>query len=326
MTLLLSEKDVAALVNMPAVLDLTEGALRALSAGQVNQPVRAVSVIAPESAFMAAMPAYLHHPPALGTKLVTVFPHNKARGISTHLAVIALNDPHTGAVLALLDGRLITEMRTAAASAVATRAMANPAARVLALLGAGAQAESHLEAIALVRPLQQVYVWNRSAERAAHFAQKMAHLGIPITIAPNAQAAVAQADIIATVSAASEPILKAAWLKSGVHINAVGSARPNMRELDSATLQAAYLIVDKREAALQEAGDILIPMQENAITADAIRGELGEVVAGGVVARPSTEAITLFKSLGQAVEDVAVARWVYEEALRRGLGVVFDFQ
>lgn len=324
MTLLLSEKDVAGLVNMPAIIELTENALKLLSAGEVDQPVRGVVSVPSQSAFKAVMPAAM--PNGLGTKIVTVFPHSEP----SHLAIIALFDTMTGAPLAIMDGRLITEMRTAAASAVATRYMAREDAKVLAILGAGTQAESHLEALAQVRRLDRVIVWNRSAARAEQFKVKMAVHAFPfpieILVASSAEAAVKEADIIATVTAASEPILAREWLKAGVHINAVGACRPNMREIDTATMQAAHIIVDKREAALQEAGDLLIPIKAGDLSEKAIQGELGEVAAGAIKGRPEPNGITLFESLGQAVEDVAVGTWVYQQALEQGIGQHFNFQ
>jgi ornithine cyclodeaminase len=326
MTILLSEHDVKQLIDMPALIGIMETALKALSAGEVEQPVRGVVMIPPQQAFMAAMPAYLQNPPALGTKLVTVFPNNHAYNLPSHLAIIVYADPSTGEVLAIMDARLITEMRTAAVSAVSVKYMAREDAKVLAILGAGAQAESHFEAIAYVRQLEKVVIWNRTPARAEGFRAKFSGHGLPIEIAPTVQVAVKDADIIATVTGTTEPILQRDWLKAGVHICAVGSARPTMREIDTATMQAAHIIVDKREAALKEAGDILIPLNDEAITADAIRGELGEVVAGKAIGRPSPDAITLFESLGQAVEDVATAEWVYRQAAEKGMGVTFSFQ
>lgn len=326
MTLLLSEHDIAQLIDMPRLIEAMATALVALSGGQVDQPVRSVVQVKELSAFMGVMPAYQFNPPALGAKLVMVFPHNEQHQLPTHLAIIPLCDPQTGEVLAIMDGRLITEMRTAAVSAVATRHMARRDSRVLTIFGAGAQAESHLLAIQEVCQLDKVIIWNRSHARAAHLQGKMAYLGIPIEIELNAESATRQADVIVTATASATPILHRDWLKAGAHINAVGSARFNMRELDTATLQASHLIVDKREAALKEAGDILIPISEGALTESAIQGELGEVVAGSVVGRPTADGVTVFKSLGQAVEDVATAHWMYLAAKENGLGTEFKFQ
>jgi ornithine cyclodeaminase len=326
MTLLLSEHDIAQLLDMPRLIEVMAIALQILSSGQVDQPVRSVVQVKEQQAFMGLMPAYQFAPPALGAKLVMVFPHNEQHRLPTHLAIIPLCDPQTGQVLAIMDGRLITEMRTAAVSAVATRAMARSDSRILTIMGAGAQAESHLLALGPLFPWQQIILWNRSQARAVALLEKMAHLNLPLSIELEAESAVRQADVIATVSASAQPILKRDWLKDGVHINAVGSARPTMRELDSATIQSAHVIVDKREAALQEAGDLLIPLREGGISEAAIQGELGQVLAGQVVGRPDSQTITLFKSLGQAIEDVATAHWIYHAAKSKGLGVEFYFQ
>lgn len=258
---------------------------------------------------------------ALGLKAVAFYPDNGARGLPTHLATILLLDPGTGALLAVLDGRWITGMRTAAVSAAATAHLARPDARVLALLGAGVQARSHLEALREVRTLAEVRVWSRTRESAERFAAEMRErFGSPVTVAGSAADAVRGADLVCTVTASTRPVLHGAWLAPGAHINAVGAPRPDWRELDTGAVRQARVFVDSRAAAAVEAGDLVGPMQEGAITETHIQAEIGEVFAGRRPGRTGSEDVTLFKSLGLAVEDVATARFAYEQARARKVG------
>ena len=312
MPVLLDEAEVQALLTMDDLIPVMADALAAFSTGAVTQPLRTVLEVGPQKAFYGVMPAYLPSVPALGTKLVTVYGTNPARGLPTHLATIVLLDPATGALLAIVDGRYITEARTAAVSAVSVQQLARPDARVLSLLGSGVQARSHLEAIARVRDLAEVRVWSRTAANAARFASDMQqHSAVPIVPMSSPQAAVDGADIIALVTAATEPVLFDAWVADGTHICAVGACRPTQREMDAALVARARLFVDSREAALAESGDIVLAIRDGAIDASHIRGELGAVVAGRVEGRRSPAEVTIFKSLGMAVEDVAAAALAY---------------
>ncbi len=321
MTLLLREADVRQLLTMDDTIGLMEEALRAFSAGGVVQPVRTVVPVQPHAGFLALMPAYLTASEGLGAKTVTFFPRNADLGLPAHLAIILLWDSATGELLAMIDGRLITEMRTAATSAAATNALARPAAAVMALLGAGAQARSHMEALCLVRPLQRVRVWSRTATRAAAFAEEMTErYRIPMEACATAEEAVQGAEIIVTATSSQTPVLEGRWVAPGTHINAVGAPRPDWREMDSALVARANLFVDSRAGALVESGDVLLAIREGAISEAHVRGEIGEVLAGRVAGRRTAEEVTLFKSLGMAVEDVATAQWVYERAKARGVG------
>ncbi len=321
MTLLLREADVRQLLTMEDTIRLMEGALRAFSTGGVVQPVRTTVPVQPHGGFVALMPAYVTAQEALGAKAVTFFPRNADRGLPTHLAVILLWGSASGELLAMIDGRLITEMRTAATSAAATKALALPAAAVLAILGAGVQARSHLEALRLVRPFDRVRVWSRTAARARTFADEATRQHrIPVEVAATPEEAVQGAQIIVTATSSQTTVLEGRWVAPGAHINAVGAPRPDWREMDSALVARAGLFVDSRAGALVESGDVLLAMREGAITEAHIRGEIGEVLAGTVHGRRTAEEITLFKSLGMAVEDVATARWVYERATERGIG------
>jgi ornithine cyclodeaminase len=321
--LILTEADVRAVLEMRELIDVMARALVQYSARLVQQPLRTVLEIGPERAFFGVMPAYQPDPPALGTKFVTVFHGNAARGLPTHLATITLLDPETGRPLALLDGRYITEARTAAVSAASARAMARPEASTLAILGSGVQARSHLEALALVRELREVRVYSPTREHRERFAREAAgRLGgrTIVRAVESAAEAVRGADLVALVTSSRAPVVERSWIAEGAHICAVGACRPDMREMDSALVVDARLVVDSREAALAEAGDIVIPMAEGRIGPDHIAGELGDVLAGRVAGRTSPREITLFKSLGLAIEDVAAADLAYRRAVAAGLG------
>jgi alanine dehydrogenase len=269
-------------------------ALADLSAGRVVQPVRTMLPVAEHQGFFAVMPAYTG---ALGAKLVTFYPGN--RGIPTHHALILLFRPETGEPLATLDGRLITEMRTAAVSAVATQLLARPDASVLAILGSGVQARSHLEALRLVREFGDARVW--SPRNALAFAERFG-----VRAVASAEEAVRGADVVVVATTSRTPVLFGEWLSPGTHVNAVGAVRPDWRELDDETVRLARLYVESREAATREAGDV--------IAAGEVFAEIGEVVAGTRPGRESGEEVTLFKSVGVAVEDVVAADLVYRAA------------
>lgn len=322
-TLLLRERDVGQLIPMQVLIGVMERALRAFSQGDVLQPVRLALAVAPHGGYLGLMPAHVKGPAgreALGAKAVTFYTRNVERDLPTHMAVILLWDSATGELLALMDGRLITEMRTAAASAAATKVLAREDAAVLALLGAGVQARSHLQALPLVRPLREVRVWSRTPQRREAFAREMAEHGLPIAVCATPAEAVRGADLIVTATSAQTPVLEGRWIRPGAHVNAVGASRPDWRELDSAAVVMARLFVDSRAGALSESGDVLLPLQEGTITGSHILGEIGEVLAGRVPGRTSPQDVTLFKSLGMAVEDVATAAYVYAAARERGVG------
>lgn len=295
----LDEAQVRRLLPLSDLIPAMAQGLAAFSSGRVVQPVRSVVPIAEHKGFMGVMPAYTG---SLGAKVVTFYPNNQ--GIPTHHALILLFRPETGEPLAVMDGRLITELRTAAVSAVATRELARRDATTLALLGSGVQAESHLAAIRLVRDITQVRVW--SPRRARDFAA--AH---GVEAAPTAEAAVRGADIIVVATSSQTPVLSGKWVAPGAHINAVGATRPEWRELDDMVLEGARLYVDSRDAALKESGDV--------IAAREIVAEVGEVVAGTGAGRRNEQEITLFKSVGLAVEDVVSADLVFRAAQHAGV-------
>lgn len=292
----LDEEKLRAFLRMEELIPAMAGALRDLSAGKVEQPLRLVLPVAEHGGFFGTMPA--SGGGALGAKLVTFYPNNE--GIPTHHATIVLFRPETGEPLVAMDGRLITEMRTAAASAVATDLLARRDVQVLAILGSGVQAQSHLEALRLVRRFCEVRVW--SPRHGLDFAQKH---GIRAT--GSAEEAVRGADVIVVATTATTPVLRGDWLSAGAHINAVGATRPNWRELDDEVLVRAKLYVESREAAGKESGDVMAA--ENAFA------ELGEVVAGTKPGRESEEEIILYKSVGVAIEDITAADLVYRKAI-----------
>jgi alanine dehydrogenase len=323
MPILLTEADVKALLPMDDLIPSMASALSDFSAKKVTQPLRTVLTVGEQHAFYGVMPAYIPGTPALGTKLVTVFGGNTQRGLPTHLAMIVLLDPETGALLALMDGRYITEARTSAVSAVSVQQLAREDASVLAIIGSGVQARSHLEAIARVRNLTEVRVWSRTPARVDAFVTGMQpHTQARIRSAASCEEAVRDAAIVALTTASKEPVVRTEWIAEGAHICAVGACRPSEREMDSALVARAALYVDSREAALAEAGDIVLAISDGAIAATHIKGELGEVLSQDVPGRTGAEQVTIFKSLGMAVEDVAAAHLVYERAKVRGVGQV----
>jgi len=294
----LDEEKVRALLRMEELVPAMAAALRELSAGKVEQPMRMVLPVAKHQGFFGVMPAYGG---ALGAKMVTFYPNNQ--GIPTHHAIIMLFRPETGEPLVTMDGRLITEMRTAAVSAVATDHLARTDTPVLAILGSGVQAQSHLEALRIVRKFREVRVW--SPRHAKEFASKFG-----VSAASSAEEAVRGADVIVVATSATMPVLWDEWLSPGAHINAIGATRPNWRELDDELLRKARIYVESREAATKESGDI--------IAAGKIFAELGEVVAGSKPGRQSDDETTLYKSVGVAIEDIRSADLVYRRALAAG--------
>jgi len=298
----LDEASVRAVLDWDPLIAAMEPALAAFSSGRVVQPVRNMLTIEENKRYLGVMPAVTEE--AMGLKLVSFYPGNAGTGLPTHLAMILLFRPDTGEPLAVMDGRLITEMRTAAVSAAVTRHLASAESRVLALLGSGAQASAHLEALSRVRRFDEVRVWSQTSTHAHSFAEEH-----DARVAPDAQTAVRDADVIVTATNAREPILRGAWLKPGVHINAVGSPRPTWRELDNEAMTSGALVVDSREAVLKESGDVILSKAP-------IYAEVGEIFAG-TKQKPPSGCTTVFKSVGIAVEDIAAAKLVYEATTRQ---------
>ena len=302
----LDEQAVRARLRMPDLINAMERALVEFSAGRVQQPVRTVLEFGTAGGLFGLMPSYVPALPALGTKLVTVCAANAARGLDTHQAIIVMLDPETGVAGAILDGRYITEVRTAAVSAVSARHLARKDARVLGILGSGVQARSHFEALRLVREFREVRAWSPTPDRLRQFAAETGARAMD-----NAEAAVRGADVVVAVTASPTPVIQNDWVADGTHVIAVGACRPTQRELDPALVQRARLVVDSRAAALQEAGDVVMGIAEGRWTAAHIAAELGELPT-----RQNDREITVFKSLGLAVEDLFAAHLVLSSTNR----------
>ncbi len=296
--LFLNEEQVRKHLRMGDLIPAMEKALIDFSAGKATQPVRSVIKVDPPGGFLGLMPALT--PDGLGLKAVTFYPFNAEREIPTHMATIFLVDPETGTPLAIMDGRLITEMRTAAVSAAATKLLAAPDAKILAILGSGVQAHSHAEALRLVRQFEEIRVWSPTRDHAEQFAKKIGARSV------SAEKAVCAADVVVAATNSKTPVLHGAWLKAGCHVNAVGACRPDWRELDNAAI-SNVVFVDSREGATKESGDVILSGAK-------IYAELGEALAGRVPTRANET--TIFKSLGMAVEDIAAAMLVYRSATK----------
>jgi alanine dehydrogenase len=314
MALWLAEADVRALLSLPELIGAMESALGAFSAGQVDQPVR-TAIEVRDRTFFASMPAYDGAHGILGAKLVTVFPENAARGLHTHLAAISLFDAETGELAAVMDGRYITELRTAAASAVSVKQLARADAATLAILGSGVQARSHLAALPLVREFREIRAWSPTPAHLREFA-----LGA-VKPASSAEEAVRGADVILVATNSVTPAIANEWVSDGTHVIAIGACRPSQCEIDPVLTARAALFTDSRAAILKESGDVIQSIREGRFTEDHVRAELGEVVNGTKPGRQSSTEVTLFKSLGLAIEDLTAAGLVYRRARELGRGI-----
>lgn len=328
--LIVSEKEVERLLTMEECISVMEDALAGLARGQSYQPLRSLIRPAGASGLLGLMPAYVgprsravedrgprtEDVSYYGLKEVCVFPGNPARGLDTHLGAVLLHSGETGELLAVMNASAITAIRTAAVSAVATKLLARQDAKTLAIIGAGVQARSHLEAIPLVRRIERVRVYSRTRSRAEQ---------LDAEVAGSVEEAVRDADIIVTATSSKEPILRREWIKPGAHINLVGSSIAAAREADSATMAASSLFVDRRESTVKESGDYLFALSEGAIGENHIRAEIGELLLGTAPGRTSSDEITMFKSLGLAVEDLASAAFIFEKVQQAGGGTIVDF-
>ncbi len=323
--LVLSRSDIAHLLPMRECINVMAQALSALTRGDAILPLRQVVRLPDGKSAFAVMPAYLAGAQAVGAKVITVFPDNHGTGIDSHQGAVLLFEGAHGSLAAVMDASSITAIRTAAVSGLATRLLARDDARTLAILGTGVQARTHLDAVCVVRNVTSARVWSRNRDAVREFAERESmRLRIPIEPSARARDAVEGADIICTVTASREPVLAGEWLRDGAHVNAVGASLPVARELDTAALVRGRLYVDRRESTFNEAGDFLIPKNEGAIDDDHVVGELGELLLGRVPGRRSPSEVTIFKSLGLAIEDVAAAHFIYDRALAEGRGSRVD--
>lgn len=319
--LVLSEHDVEELLTFPECIEVMAEALTALANGEVHNPLRNIVRAEGAAGFMGLMPAYRGGAkPAYALKEICLFPGNPARGLDTHLGGVLLHSGETGELLAVMNASAITAIRTAAVSALATKLLARDDAKVHAIIGAGVQARSHLAAIAAVRDIDEVRICSRTRAKAETLA------GAKVRVVDSVEEAVRGAGIISTTTSSREPVLHRSWIAPGAHINAVGSSIAAARELDSDTVAAASLFVDRRESTLNESGDYLSALREGAIAGpEHIRGEIGEILTGRAEGRRSRDEITLFKSLGIAIEDLAAAQFLYDKARRLGRGQWCEF-
>lgn len=324
--LIVNQQEVRQLLPMNECMDAMSEALKTLARGDAILPLRPVMWLPEKVGALGMMPSYLGDIRAMGLKVVSVFPGNHGTQYDSHQGAVMLFDTEHGQLLAIMDASAITAIRTAAVSGVATRVLAREDAHDLAILGTGVQAKTHLAAMLQARPkIGRVRVWSRNAEHAQHFAEREGkRYAMTVEASPSAQAAVEGADIICTVTSAREPVLMGDWITPGTHVNAVGSSVPFTRELDTAAMVKARLFVDRRESTVNEAGDFLFPKKEGAISDDHIQGEIGEILLGKAAGRGGADEITVFKSLGLAVEDLAAAQHIYRKALEQGRGAAVE--
>jgi alanine dehydrogenase len=319
--LVLSEKQVQSLIDIQELIAALEQAHIQYSTGKAVMPVRLVVPLPQIRGRITSMPGYLNADKALGMKVVTYFSDNPKQSLPAILGTVMLFSAETGKIIAVMDGSSITAIRTACASAMATKVLSNAETPVLGILGAGVQARAHIRALCRVRKIGKIKLYSPSGVSAAAVKQDLeTEIGAAIEIARSAEQTVRDSDLIVTATTSNTPVLSHEWLKPGAHINAVGSHRPDQREIDGPTVARAKVVVDSREAIMAECGDILLAIKEDSISESHIHGEIGDILAGTKPARTSTDEITLYKSVGIAIQDVATANLVYHRALEERVG------
>jgi len=326
LVLVLSRADLKTVLTTREAIAAVEEAFRELASGTATMPTRIGLSITDKSGWIGAMPAYLSHAGALGTKIVSSYKDNPSKhGLPTVMALIVLNDPETGKPEAVLEGAFITAVRTGAASGVATKYLATKDARVVGIFGAGIQARTQLEAIREVRNVHSAVVYDISRDRGERFVEEMSRsLGIDVRIEDDPGRVVEKSDIVVTASTSKTPVFNGDHLKTGTHINAIGSFTPDARELDDSAVRRSKIVVDSLQAALEEAGDLIIPLRSGVIQRSDIRAELGEIVAGLKLGRENDYEITLFKSVGLGIQDAAAANLAYKKAREAGIGTKIE--
>ena len=323
--LVVNGSEVRTLLPMDECIDVMSDALAALARSEAMVPLRQIMWLPEKVGALGMMPGYISGIDAVGLKVITVFPGNHGTRFDSHQGAVLLFEATHGQLLAIMDATTITAIRTAAVSGVATRLLAREDAESLAILGSGVQAGTHLAAMLHSRPIQKVRVWSRDAAHAQRFAERESKRhGIAINVMTTVQDAVKECGIICTTTSAREPILRGEWITPGTHINAVGSSVPFTRELDSTAVKIARLFVDRRESALNEAGDFLLARKEGIIEDTHIVGEIGEIMIGAINGRRTSEEITLFKSLGLGIEDLAAANHIYRKAIEANAGTAVE--
>ena len=323
MTLVIDHATVRRLLPMEEAIDAMTRAFRALAEGKAILPLRSIVWTPDRTGGLGVMPGFL--PDRLGLKAVTVFPGNHGTELDSHQGVVLLFEARRGQLLAILDATEVTAIRTAAVSALATRLLAREDAGDLAIFGSGTQARTHLSAMLAVRPIRRVRVWSRDPENARAFsARESRRHGVSVDVSLSAEDAARGADLLCTVTSTREPFLRGEWLSPGAHVNAVGSSVPSARELETGAVARGRFFGDRRESIVNESGDFLSARREGAVNDDHFAGELADVLAGTIPGRRSAEEITIFKSLGLAIEDVAAADHVYGRATREEAGMRVD--
>jgi ornithine cyclodeaminase/alanine dehydrogenase-like protein (mu-crystallin family) len=323
--LILSQQDVVRLLPMSACIDVMASTLATLAKGDALLPLRTVILIPQSNDAFAVMPAYIGSPKTMGAKIITVYPNNHGTAFDSHQGAVLLFDAENGSLAAVIEASSVTTIRTAAVSAVATRLLAREDASRLTIIGSGVQAYAHLESMCAVRKITSLRVWSRNSEHARELAEvARERYELDAEVCGTGADAVRDADIICTTTSARTPVLEGEWLTPGTHINAIGASQRTAREVDTPAVVRSRLYVDRRESALKEPGDILVPLEEGAIGPEHIVAEIGELLIGRGTGRTGDDDITLFKSLGLAVEDLAAALHVYTEARRNGAGIDVD--
>lgn len=321
---IINRQEVERLLPMAACIDVMADAMCAASGGDVSMPLRLFTPLADNSGAFGLMPGSTLDPPFFGAKVISLLHGNPAKGLPMVQGYVSLFDHETGKPVTLIEGSSVTAIRTAAASGLATRELARKDARTHGLFGTGVQAVTHIDAIACARDIREVIVWGRDAEKTRQFAGRQSERVRFDVRATDDPAEAASCDVVSTVTAATEPVLKGEWLQPGCHVNLVGVHTPNAREADTAAIKRSSVYVDLMESALNEAGDLLIPIGEGAIGEQHIVGEIGQLLAGAVPGRTDESAITLYKSLGIVAQDLFAAAHIHARALEEGAGVEVD--
>ena len=324
--LIANQEETVRLLPMKSCIEAMEEALELLENGDAVMPLRQMMALPGGKNIMGLMPSCLGGIGALGVKVITIFPDNHGTEYDSHQGVVLLFDAENGRLQAIVDGTAVTAIRTAAASGVATRHLSRPDARSLAIIGSGTQAGSHLEAMLAVRDIEEIRVFSPTRPNAEAFAARASQtFGRTVEVAATARAAVEGADIVCTVTASHSPVVMGDWLAPGAHVNAVGAYQPHTRELDTAAVARSRFYVDRLESAVNEAGEFIIPKNEGAIGRDHIIGEIGALISGKIPGRRSPHDITVFKSLGIAVEDLAAAHHILTRARKEKIGTFVEF-
>lgn len=324
--LMVNHQEVQQWLSMSECVETMTDVFKMLNRDKAINPLRNLMWLPDKSGLIGMMPAYLGDTQVMGLKAISVFPGNHATEYDSHQGTVMLFETQNGRLLAMMDAGKITALRTAAVSGVATRLFAIPDAEILTILGSGVQAATHLDAMRVVRKIKYVRVWSRNFDHAKRFVEReSARLSLSIEAIESAEHAVEGAHIICTVTSSTDPVLQGDWIAPGTHINAVGSSVPFARELDTAAVVKSKLFVDRRESTLNEAGDFIFPKKEGAINDAHVLGEIGDILLDKIKGRTSREDITLFKSLGLAVEDVAAAHQIYQKVLEQGGGRWVEF-